>query len=63
VIDSWLRCPRDGKLLVLDGSAGIGAVQHICLHCGYAEVGPASPVAKSSGRGLMERIRDKVRDG
>lgn len=51
--DSAMRCPRDGKRLVLDAGqddvTGELVASHSCLHCGYTEHSPrrVSQAAKS----------------
>ena len=67
--DSDLRCPYDGKKLIVelgergDGTdAGYEAV-HRCWNCDYTEVetGRTVPLASTTGP-ILAHLRDRIRD-
>lgn len=68
VLDSHLRCPRDGKRLVvqvgqddLTGEGDMRAV-HECWHCGYREEDRAwSRPLRTDGQSIVERREERQR--
>lgn len=63
--DSWLRCPRDGKRLVIDPAEERGQVMtaHSCLHCGYVERAPGQRPQRTGApflAGLRQRMWEAV---
>lgn len=64
--DSPLRCPRDGKRMVMDlgqDDDGEHEAKHCCLHCGWTEIetGKTVPLASTTGP-ILASIRDRIRD-
>ena len=68
VIDSPLRCPRDGKRLVMqigqDDTTGAGDMRavHECFHCGYREEDKQwSRPLRTDGQSTLRKIADRLR--
>jgi hypothetical protein len=67
--DSPLRCPRDGKRMVMElgeneAETDAGHVAyHQCLHCGHTEIetGRTMPLASTTGP-ILAHLRDRIRD-
>ncbi|HEY6110027.1 MAG TPA: hypothetical protein VIV56_14105 [Gemmatimonadales bacterium] len=67
--NSDLRCPYDGKRMILDAGQhetdGDLTIRHECLHCGHFEDATRNPTvaAKTTARPFLARTRDRVRAG
>ena len=67
--DSDLRCPYDGKKLIVelgpneDETDAGHVAYHQCLHCGHTEVetGRTVPLASTTGP-ILAHLRDRIRD-
>lgn len=66
-IDSHLRCPRDGKRLVVDigpdENDGVISIGHDCLNCGWHEEAPRTVAeARHSDVPQVRAVHESLRE-